>query len=454
MGKRHRGTARHAGVVLLRRSLPSGGTSWRARYRDPDSGRTLFETLPNVLTTEEQRTAWAIEKSRAIRERARVLAMGAPNKKHVSLSDAVQTYFDDVSAGLRQGTLEIYREASKAMLAWAAHRNITLADNLRGEELAALRTYIAKQPLRRREKGKPRRGSLPPTKRVRSPARINSLLRPIKTMLEHLRRRGLVPLLTHDAITDHLKLFPEPRPVPAFLRPAQLAALVAAGRKHDADTFAMTREEKERGKGKGSTLRHEPILPYIAVVLLTGMRADEARCLRWSAVDLAAAPAGNILLRPEDVKTKHGRIVDLIVSEALHELLASMRLRASEETFVFGDARDERGHTVLALTRGIVEACRRRLVGAYGAPRFSWQQLRVTCGTFLANAPGIFGAASAYREARQLGHSVTVAEKHYLGVVHVDPEARTLEAAMGIDAPLRTAFGLETAPRKVAPNRR
>jgi hypothetical protein len=36
--------------------------------------------------------------------------------------------------------------------------------------------------------------------------------------------------------------------------------------------------------------------------------------------------------------------------------------------------------------------------------------------------------------ARQLGHSVTVAEKHYLGVVRGIPrEARTLEAAMQIE---------------------
>jgi len=71
----------------------------------------------------------------------------------------------------------------------------------------------------------------------------------------------------------------------------------------------------------------------------------------------------------------------------------------------------------------------------YGAPPFTWQQLRVTCGTFLANS-NIFGGASAYREARQLGHSTAIAERHYLGVVHVDPAAKTLEDAMGLAASL------------------
>jgi hypothetical protein len=58
---------------------------------------------------------------------------------------------------------------------------------------------------------------------------------------------------------------------------------------------------------------------------------------------------------------------------------------------------------------------------------------RHTTGTYLTNAPGIFGAASAYRSAKQLGHSVAVAEKHYLGLVRgISPAARTLEDAMGL----------------------
>jgi hypothetical protein len=68
-----------------------------------------------------------------------------------------------------------------------------------------------------------------------------------------------------------------------------------------------------------------------------------------------------------------------------------------------------------------------------GAPEFTWQKLRRTCGCFLTCAPGIFGGASAFMSAKQLGHSVAVAERHYVGVVRgIPPEARTLEAAMGI----------------------
>jgi hypothetical protein len=77
--------------------------------------------------------------------------------------------------------------------------------------------------------------------------------------------------------------------------------------------------------------------------------------------------------------------------------------------------------------------------------------LRSTCGTYLANS-NIFGGASAYREAKQLGHSVAIAEKHYLGVVHVDPAAKTLEAAMGVEEKLLQALKLsEWGERSKAP---
>jgi integrase len=87
----------------------------------------------------------------------------------------------------------------------------------------------------------------------------------------------------------------------------------------------------------------------------------------------------------------------------------------------------------------------------YGAPPFlfstrhsragdaapSAPTLRSTCGCYLANAPAIFGAASVYRAAAQLGHSVQVAERHYLGTLRRIPaSATTLEAAMEIEAAL------------------
>lgn len=140
-----------------------------------------------------------------------------------------------------------------------------------------------------------------------------------------------------------------------------------------------------------------------------------------------------------------------MVSPFLAELFAAMKLKADDAVYVFGESLNPKTKkNEPRLTHGLAEAARKRLKKTsehgYGGPEFTWQQLRITCGTFLANS-SIFGAASAYREARQLGHSVAIAERDYLGVVSVDPKARTLEAAMEITALLRDPLGLSLANR-------
>ena len=59
--------------------------------------------------------------------------------------------------------------------------------------------------------------------------------------------------------------------------------------------------------------------------------------------------------------------------------------------------------------------------------------LRRTVATFLVNAPGIYAGAGAYKAAKRLGHSVTICERRYAGLVSIDRNAHTLEAAMGIE---------------------
>lgn len=129
---------------------------------------------------------------------------------------------------------------------------------------------------------------------------------------------------------------------------------------------------------------------------------------------------------PVGSTTKRTGVIDLAISPALRKMLAAMHLKSGGKGRVFG------------LTREEAKASLRRIVAGYGAPAGStWQAFRRTCGCFLTNAPGIFGAASAYRSAKQLGHSVAVAERHYVDVVRGIPrDARTVEAAMQIEAEL------------------
>ena len=80
-------------------------------------------------------------------------------------------------------------------------------------------------------------------------------------------------------------------------------------------------------------------------------------------------------------------------------------------------------------------AALRGLVREYEAPPRHGEAMRRSIGTYLTNVPGIFGAASAYRSAKHLGHSVTVAEKHCAGLGRGIPSTlETLEAAIGIES--------------------
>jgi len=122
-------------------------------------------------------------------------------------------------------------------------------------------------------------------------------------------------------------------------------------------------------------------------------------------------------------KTAKARAIGLEVSPALRTLLSAQRLKTGGKGSVFGLRPDE------------ARSSMKRLKARYGAPAAAgWQVLRVTCGTYLCNAVGIYGTASPFMESRQLGHSILVAERHYVGLIRGIPiEARTLEAAMQIE---------------------
>ena len=144
--------------------------------------------------------------------------------------------------------------------------------------------------------------------------------------------------------------------------------------------------------------------------------------MEWKQVDLdAIGSEGNVVGEihlTAATKTKRARTVGLEVSPGFRKLLATMHLQAGTKRAVFGSSRDT------------AEAAAKRIRREFGAPAgFTWQTLRRTCGCYLTNAPGIFGAASAYRSAKQLGHSVAVAEKHYVDIVRcITRAARTLES--------------------------
>jgi len=216
--------------------------------------------------------------------------------------------------------------------------------------------------------------------RGRAVASVNRDLAHVSAFLNHCRAAGEVAL-TRDQITDGLKRLPSDHEKQEALTRAELRELVCTV--EGAGTYRA----------------------FVLVLLLTGMRASECLHLRPDHIR-----DGRIFLARADTKTKRGRVIDLSVSPSVCLLLkdfAGWSLSEHQARYY------------------------REKLHAWA----TFQRLRVTCGTYLTCAPGIYGGASAYMSAARLGHSVAIAEKHYVGVVQVDPAARTLEAAMGIQDP-------------------
>lgn len=416
----------HPGVVLVRPNA-ARRSGWLGRFKDADSGKVRTESLPVLeAKTVEGREQWAKRKSLALAKRREALEAGAARNTGTSLADACDRYFK-AHPQLRERTVEGYRAAADKLVTWAKAAGVGSADDLTRPQLMAFRETLILEPKRKPATGA-RRGKREATTERRSPERINSELRKVGTVLGYLIDADLFPRLTRDDLRRALKRLPVTTERREYLKPVELQALLEACRAHDAETFAETRDE-HAGDGRkriGQTPRYDPIAPFVAFVLLTGCRFGEALAVTWEQVDLDALdhsghPVGEIHLRGADNKTKHARTIGLEVSPALRAMLAGMR------------PKDGKG-PVFGLSRGTADAAAKRLRTEYSAPAsFTWQALRRTCGTFLTNAPGIFGASSAYRSAKQLGHSVAVAERHYVGLVRGIPaDVRTLEDAMQI----------------------
>jgi integrase len=412
-------------VVLLKPDAERR-IGWRGRYVDPDSGRTVKETLDGALTTAELREDWAIRKAKALALRRLELEGGAPAKTGTGFDAALDRYFSD-HEHLRPRTLGTYRSAVAKLRTWARRTSLRSADDLNRARLMSFRAELIREKRHGVKRGG-KRGARTETDAKRSPWSVNRELRAVRSVLGYLRKAGLLPRVSTDDLRDGLERLPAGIERIDYRKPHELQKTLEAALRHDADVFAATRAEHAEGRA-GETRRYKPIAPLLLTATLTGMRSGELLGLTWDHVDLEALDhdgraVGEIHVTAAS-KTHRARTVGLEVSPALRKLLAAMHL---------AQGRPKAG-SVFGLTAGEAKAAERRLLAEYGAPRgCNLQALRRTCGTFLTNAPGIFGAASAYRSAKQLGHSVTIAERHYVDLARGIPrEARTLEAAMQIE---------------------
>lgn len=418
----------HPGIKFKKRKWDSGKTTYAAIWHDPDDDRERSTSMDALgLTNEEQRREWAVQKSRELRRRKEDIEAGSPKRSKTPMGVAIDRFLTDKALEIRARTREIYGECISRFRVWAELAGVQVVEQLTPGDLTRLRSHLLALPRKQAAKGG-KRGERRPEAVRRSPVSINRDIRSIKTMLNYWRRLDLTPLLNSDHLKDRLQMVKQERRLKTFLTQDSLVNLIAACLRHDAETFKETRVEHQGHLPVGSTARYYAITPFVLTTLLTGCRLGEVRALRWRQVLLDQNYIA--LDDPSGIKTGMGRRISLDETPLLSLMFAALKLRAGDHPFVFGGEAE--------LSKEVADNCRARLIRHFGAPQFDWQMLRRTCGTFLTCASGIRGAGSAWLSAVRLGHGIDVAQRHYWGAVNNIPvEAKTLEAAMGIEASFR-----------------
>jgi integrase len=191
---------------------------------------------------------------------------------------------------LQAETLKAYLQGTKPFEAWCTSKAIVYIEELTPALLARYREWFvslkAHTPARGKGVGK---GSRTRGKRNKSPAQQNKQLNSLRVVLSQLRREGRLPRVTSDDIKDSLKFVKRERAKRKYLDTAQIKSLLEAAQRHDHDG-------------------HDPIAPFIAACLLTGMRFTELCELTFQEVDTAA---GRIRLAAQRTKTSVERDVYL-----------------------------------------------------------------------------------------------------------------------------------------------
>lgn len=348
----------HPGVVI-RPPRPGQYQRTQIRFIDPDTNRFRYTTVPDGADPKE----FARQKSLELKNRAEAIRRGAPKLQGGALKTLVESYFAE--AILRPSTAKMYAFSTAKLLSWSSAP--ASGDDLTLAKLRELRAYLAKLPNRRA-------------------STANRDLRTIAAVLEHSRKAGRTPRLSHQDIGDGLQRLKAPVERKDYCRDP-LAALEAS-------------------------VAHDVMFgAYVAWLLLTGMRAAEALAVRHHAVDFEA---WLVRLQSHETKTGAWRDVELEWTPACKLLAEALVMGRKPDARLFGDR-----------TSSYMREQRRQVGGAW-----TFQQLRRTASTYLCSMSNV----GLWRAAKSLGHHPEIARKHYAGVVRT--EATTLEVALGITSPV------------------
>ncbi|MFN9945899.1 MAG: tyrosine-type recombinase/integrase [Planctomycetota bacterium] len=351
-----------------------------ARWLDPLTGRQVQQSMAALgLSSEQARRVWAQGKAKELQDVRRAAAEGVTTPRRCGVEQSVAEYLETVEhESTRRNRVSVLRR----FVDWASALGVDSLADLTGPRVMLWRDFVSTRL----------KATLAASSRNRHLAEVGVFLR-------WARVRGMLPLCNLEHIAAATRKVPLPVEAIDFLRPPQLRALLGAVLEYD---------------GQSQQLRR--IAPFVLALVTSGARFEEIAGLRWDEVQ-----SDGIHLPATRTKTRRARVIGFTESPSLGRLLEVMRAKASGP-FVFDD-----------MPYMTWKYAQKRLA-RFGAPRCTPHMLRRSAGTIMTNSPAIYGAASAWASAKRLGHSVTVAERAYAGVLRDLPaDARTLEAAAGIE---------------------
>lgn len=439
----------HPGVWLVTRKRKGGHVylaRWLEYFHDEHgkvqtrrreeslSHRKATDEDPSLLTV-EGRTRWMVRKSKEI---GRFEAVHGRAVERPTLAEKRDEYLAGRKGELADRTFVQYKRALDELVKWAADVGVTHCHELRPHHLQQLRAFIINRPKwvpkqndvkviatkgrrKRRMVERVGQGKYRASMERLSPAAVNQRMKDVKAFLgELLTGRYIDPTVILERDLDKtLKAVKTPKPTIDALLTPQIRQLVEAVRRHDA-------EIQDGGP------RYHGFADFVHLLLLGGLRLSEARTLEWGDVDV---PGRQLTLRPSNVKTRAGRVVDLAITPSLVAMLERRRLQAGQMRYVFGvppekgDADYPEGSP---LSEPLCKSTLERLIGQYGSGKFGWHQLRKTCASFLS-CSDVYEGDAALKAAARHGHDISIAYRRYAKVFTNLPRGcRTLEQAMGV----------------------
>jgi integrase len=382
------------GVTIIK---PSAGRPFYAlRYTDPATGKCKQPRLPGVTTIEAAEAARATLSNTLQHRKLQVTLAGG--REHAGLTctirEELETYLDAVGSKVsRRGrrtspvTLRRYRDGLTEFADWCEAHDATQLGQLSRTLLGEWR----KSRQDTRAHGHERKAST-----------VNQEVKPIRQMLVAAARFGRISHLSSDAIAGALARLVEPAPEPRCYSRPELAAILRAALRYD------TQRDLRCGT--------PPIAPIMAVAMLTGMRRGELAKLQCREV-LFDAPSdfdpsirtGLDVIRLPKTKTKTFETRDVATtpySPLLGELLRALIAKRP-------------GHERVLRVGYVAVGDYAWRLRAFGAPEdFRLKDLRSTCATCQSPLPG-----NAKAKAARLGHTLAIAERHYLALPSGMPES-------------------------------